>query len=330
MRSSTSSFDPALNRSAARLRRAAATLMVSVLLFAAALECATRLFIHRLSANLGRISQETVAAEHLRRTEQAPRQLLIVGNSLLLADVDMTALNRGLQPEWQATRFAIEQTTYYDWHFGLRRLLAAGARPDAIVMCLEPRHLIAEGVRNEIFAYFLLQPTDILRVSRALRMSPTDASDLFFANTSAFYALRKEIRKNLLGRLMPNLPSLTAMITRGIVPLPDPAKLSTTGKARLEATRDVALSAESRLVLALTPPLRAVDWSTLRSVGNDIGIPVLAPLLNDNLIPMDFEKDGYHLNEQGRSKFTQTLIPLLVRALNAPVTDNRTVRARRH
>jgi hypothetical protein len=329
MLSSTSSSDAPLNQSAAQLRRAAATLIVSVVLVAAALECSTRLFVHRMSANLGRISQEASAAEHLRRTEQAPRQLLIVGNSLLLADVDMAALNRGLHPQWQATRFAVEQTAYYDWHFGLRRLLAAGARPDAVVMCLEPRHLISEGIRNEIFAYFLLQPSDIFRVSRTLRMSPTEASDLFFANTSAFYALRKEIRKNILGRLMPSLPSLTAMIARGSVPLPDPAVLSTTGKTRLEATRDVAISAESRLVLALTPPLRPIDWSALRSVGNDIGIPVLAPLLNDDLIPMDFEKDRYHLNERGRSKFTEMLIPLLVRALNAPAAQDPAVAVRR-
>ena len=116
-------------------------------------------------------------------------------------------LNSGLEPHWQATRFAIEQTTYYDWHFGLRRLLAAGARPDAIVLCVEPRHLIAAGVRNEIFAYFLLQPSDIYTVSRMLRLTPTETSDLVFANASASYALRKEIRKNLLGRLMPSRPT---------------------------------------------------------------------------------------------------------------------------
>jgi len=200
------------------------------------------------------ISEEEILAKRL--TPHFKRLMsLIVGNSLLMEAVDIAELNSGLEPDWQATRFAIEQTTYYDWHFGLRRLLAAGARPDAIVLCVEPRHLIAPGVRNEMFAYFLLQPSDIYTVSRMLRLTPTETSDLVFANASASYALRKEIRKNLLGRLMPSLPDLTAMITRGGLPPPDPARLSSVGKSRLEATRDVVTSADSRLLLVLTPPL---------------------------------------------------------------------------
>ena len=178
MHSSTSNSDGSLNRSHAQPRRATATLLVGVALFGLALECGTRLFIHRMSASLARISQEADAAARVRRTEQAPRQLLIVGNSLLMADVDMAALSRGIGPRWQATRFAIEQTTYYDWQFGLRRLLAAGARPDAIVLCLEPRHLVSSGLRTEIFAYFLLQRMDIYRASRTLRLTPTETSDL--------------------------------------------------------------------------------------------------------------------------------------------------------
>ena len=249
MHSSISNSDRSVNRSHGRPRRATATLLVSVAIFALALECGTRLCIHRMSASLARISQEADAAARVRRTEQLPRQLLIVGNSLLMADVDMAALNRGIGPKWQATRFAIEQTTYYDWHFGLRRLFAAGARPDAIVLCMEPRHLVSPGVRTEIFAHFLLQRTDIYRASRTLGLTPTETSDLFFANISAFYALRKEIRKNLLGRLMPSLPNLTAMIIRGGAPPPDPERLSSAAKPRLEATRQV-ISSDSRLVLA--------------------------------------------------------------------------------
>jgi hypothetical protein len=329
MHSSTSNSDGSLNRSHAQPRRATATLLVGVALFGLALECGTRLFIHRMSASLARISQEADAAARVRRTEQAPRQLLIVGNSLLMADVDMAALSRGIGPRWQATRFAIEQTTYYDWQFGLRRLLAAGARPDAIVLCLEPRHLVSSGLRTEIFAYFLLQRMDIYRASRTLRLTPTETSDLFFANISAFYALRKEIRKNLLGRLMPSLPNLTAMITRGGVPPPDPERLSSAAKPRLEAARQVVMSSDSRLLLAVPPPVRSVDRSVLESIGDALEIPVLAPLLSDNLAPTDFDKDSYHLNSEGRSKYTEALIPLLVRALNASVPHEAPLTAQR-
>jgi hypothetical protein len=177
-------------------------------------EGGTRLLVADLSNTLHRIRTESAQARTIG-ADAEQKELLIVGNSLLIAGLDMGALDEPLQPRWRAVRFGIEQTTYYDWLYGLRRLTADGARPSAIVVCFEPRHLIGSSVRTEIFAHYLMQASDTLSVSRALGLSAGGTAELLLANVSEFWALRKEIRKNLLGRLMPALPNLTRMMTRG-------------------------------------------------------------------------------------------------------------------
>jgi hypothetical protein len=327
MLSSTSSSDQSDQVAPpSRARLAAIVLILGVTAFAATLEWGTRLFVYRLSNGLSRVHQEANNAEQMQRSPDGPRQVLLVGNSLVMADVDMSELNKALQPRrWQATRFAIEQTTYYDWHFGLRRLLASGSRPQAIVLCFEPRHLVASGVNTEFFGNFLLHPADLYEVSRTLGLNPTQTSDLFFANTSAFYALRKEIRKNLLARMFPTLPSLTQLITRGGLPALDLATLSSTGKERLRATQDVVMSADSRLVFLSMPPTSVDASAVLSTAGQDLGIPVITPLADDELVSADFDHDRYHLAERGRLRFTQRMIPLLTSALESPKAQRTSV-----
>lgn len=313
MPSSTSSSD----RSPSSLNwRAPALLIVTVLLVATAFEGGTRAFVFRISNNLGRIKSEADAAAQLQRGPGV-HQVLLVGNSLLMADIDIGGLNRGLGSGWKVSRFAIEQTTYYDWHFGLRRLLAGGSRPDAVVLCLEPRHLVAPGVRSELFAYFLLRRGDLLTASKTLGLSPAESSELLFSNLSAFYAMRKEIRKNLIGRIMPSLPELTALITRGGLPPAESKALREVGAQRLRSTREFMIERNVRLVLAVMPPVDRDDANLLRSIGVGVGVPVLAPMEDSSLSRDDYDRDGYHLNSVGRNRFTEALSPPLAAVLNA-------------
>jgi hypothetical protein len=223
-----------------------------------------------------------------------------------------------LQPKWRGVRFGMEQTTYYDWYYGLRRLTADGARPSAILVCLEPRHLVGTSVRTELFAHYLMRTSDTLSVSRALDLSPSGTADLFVANVSAFWALRKEIRKNLLMRLMPELPKLTRMMTRGGgSPPTEAAELLTTGRVRLEGLREIADSAGARLIVVMMPPVSSEQRAALWEIGSELSIPIVAPLSHQELQPGDYDLDQYHLSEQGRARFTRELADDLLGVLRS-------------
>jgi hypothetical protein len=293
--------------------------LAMVLLFFAAAEGATRLFIFEMSATLSRIRDEAGAAARLRGGgDAAPRRLLVVGNSLLMADVDVRAVDGSLQPEWRASRFAVEQTTYFDWYYGLRRLFRDGAQPDAVALFLEPRHLISTTVRTELFAYFLLSPGDILSVSRSLGLGPTGVADLALANFSAFYALRKELRKNLIGRLMPSLPDLMQMVAASPRPSPSLEQLVAAARTRLPGLKQITGANRSRLIFVVTPPVQADHLLALQEIGKEFDITIIAPQVDGDLAAADFDRDGYHLNEVGRQAYTRALIPLLRDALAAP------------
>ena len=307
MPSSTSSSDATASRARSSTSRWLVILLASLAALCVFLEAGTRLVVGDMSNTLRRIRTESRQAKTIGSDKQS-EELLIVGNSLMLAGVDVGALNEPLQPKWRGVRFGMEQTTYYDWYYGLKRLTADGARPSAILVCLEPRHLVGTSVRTELFAYYLMRTRDTLSVSRTLDLSPSGTADLFLANVSAFWALRKEIRKNLLMRLMPELPKLTRMMTRGGgSPPPEAAELLASGRVRLEGLREIADSAGARLIVVMMPPVSSQQRTALREIGGELHIPIVAPLTEQELQPGDYDLDQYHLSEQGRSRFTRAL-----------------------
>ena len=62
--------------------------------------------------------------------------------------------------------YPIEDTTYLDWAYGLRRLLAGGSRPSVVVMCISAKHLLSDATDGEGFAYFLMRLRDLPEVAR--------------------------------------------------------------------------------------------------------------------------------------------------------------------
>lgn len=293
------------------LRSAIISLCVCAVAFVALLEISTRASVYRISKNLSRIHQEEVAAAKIRGGEGDAQQVLLLGNSLLLNDVNMDDVKQALSPAQEVNRFSIQATTYYDWYFGIKGLLAKGASPDAVVLCFEPRHLILSGIRNDIFAHYLMSGSDLFDVGRSLRLNWSEIFELFLANQSTFYALRKELRQVLLGRLLPEFPNLTARIARAPKPQPDSRALRTLGKERLVAIQELLLGAKSKLVLLMMPPVEPDSLRVIETVGMEIGLTVLAPLAGNGITDADYQSDGYHLNDQGRDKFTKALLPLL-------------------
>lgn len=308
----TSSFDTSVHRPAV-LQKAALGLFFVAIGFIASLEVGTYHLVYKVSKNLSRIHNEASGAAQIRGGTQGREEVLLVGNSLLIHDVDVKKLEQRLVPDQHARQFAIQATTYYDWYYGLRGLLAEGARPDLVVVCLEARHIVLSSVRSELFAYYLMKRRDLFDVRRNLHSTGTEIFDLLMANTSIFYALRKELRQVLLQYVLPDLPQLTAMIAQAPKPQPDPAALRTLGAARLTALRELMMNSQAEFVLVLMPPIEPESSEILRQVSKEVGVRMLVPLSQNDLTDDDYQPDGYHLNQKGRDKFTEALIPLLLR-----------------
>jgi hypothetical protein len=311
MHSSTSNSD---NECVSRAYRwPIVTLLVILLSGAAALEAATRRSIYEISVDLGRIHQESTNASRIQKTV-GQAKLLLVGNSLLLLGVDTRQLNSELLPRRiSVSRYAIQQTSFYDWYFGLQRLLSEGAQPDVVLLALEPRNILESGVRNDFFAHYLMRLRDLPRVREALHLDLTTTSDLLFCNISTFYALRRELRKNLLVRILPELPSLTSLIVRTRHPPADLHELATTGRSRLSELNEtiLAIAPGTAVAVIVMPPVSADQALALMDVGGKIGIRVMVPLSGGDLSPSDFQSDGYHLSDQGKYRFTQSLAQML-------------------
>src|SRR5581483_955276 len=122
-------------------------LLALLVILCLGVEVGTRCEFARVSRIQDRISGEKEAFLALRPgTAGSPRNVVLVGNSLLLAGVDIPLLNTLSSGGFSYSRLVIEQTQYADWFFGLRRLLSEGARPDAVVLVFGANHWLADAV----------------------------------------------------------------------------------------------------------------------------------------------------------------------------------------
>ena len=202
----------------------AALLLVVLLCFLALVEIGTRLLVRRISRVEGRAGAEYEAAIAPAPASGKP-VVLLLGNSLLDAALDFPRLRNEAAERWDVRRFVVENTSYYDWHYGIRRLFAGGARPQVVMLMLNGGQLASSGSRGEYSAYTLVSRDDIFHFAEDLNLHPTNAANVVFANLSMFYGLRSEIRKVLIGKVLPDLPSLTVRLL--------PAPLEGAGRDRV-------------------------------------------------------------------------------------------------
>ena len=118
------------------MRRYSLILLTVIGLLGLGLEFGLGWGLPRLSHIIERLKTEQAQAVRLKPLVGQPVPVLIVGNSLLLDGVDISALDEKLRPEHRVTRFVVENTSYLDWYYGLRRLFREGARPKVLVLAL--------------------------------------------------------------------------------------------------------------------------------------------------------------------------------------------------
>src|SRR4051812_40176230 len=191
--------------SGSNLRRATWLLVAGCCVVALSVEAAARLGLDRASKIQRRMVEEYAKARAIGQDGSTGRHVLVVGNSLLDEGVQFERVRGALEERFDARRYMVEQTVYYDWLYGLRRLYREGARPDIVVVMLGTGHWLSPTIRGDYSAQYLWSAKVLPLVARDLSMHPTQATDLMFAGVSKFWGARAEMRNFVLGHLMPDL-----------------------------------------------------------------------------------------------------------------------------
>jgi hypothetical protein len=312
MPSSTS----ASNRSAATC--AFVILPVLLLVYMGALETVTRVGFPRINHFWHRIAADQGTARSLRpASSNGASSVLIVGNSLLLWAVDRESLEKDTLPAYSAAVLPIENTNYLDWYFGLRRLFAEGSRPAVVGVCLSTRQLISAATYGEPFAHSMMQEKDLLHVKRAAHLDNTMTSNYFFAGFSSWLGFRGEVHNWLLQKLMPNAGELTRYFPGKTPPMPPTDVVLANALPRLRSLNELLIMNGARFFLLVPPTFDVHDSSiTLRAEAAKEGILVIVPFQPGEMPVDGFQEDGFHLNAEGASRFTERLGSILPQSLS--------------
>ena len=294
-----------------------------IVAFLVVLELGTRVAVQKASRLERRIAGEYANALQVRRSA-TDRQVLVIGNSLLLEDVQFDSIRAHLAPEWKATRFVVEQTFFLDWYYALRHMTAAGVDPDAVVLMLSADQLVLSEIRGDYSIYRLMGPRDALDVSRDLRLHPTATASYLLSSLSAFYGLRAEYRKVLLGRLMPDMGSLTPHIIRISRPAMPDSEIYARAYERLSRLKALLDSRHTEVVFVLAPLLGSQHWNeVVIRAAKDAHVTVLRPFDEHTFAVSEYKADLFHMNETGALHFTARLLPSLRDALSTQDSADR-------
>ena len=292
-------------------------LLVLLALMSFCAEMAARYAFPKVSRIRQRIETERQAVKKLQRESSQKPTILVIGNSLVERGVDIDFLQAQMT-EYKVLRFVVSDTSYLDWYYGLRRIFSEGARPQAVVLGLSARQLLANKIEGNLSANVLIKTADILRVGQDLHKNNTALSNLYFDNLSAFYGGSTQFRKWLLAsKLMPDLQRLSVALSPPIQVLPPSSEIVSISAARLRALNELCRENGARFVLVIPPSPSRVEAQigALEQAGNRSGVDVLAPAENDEFTAELFS-DGLHLNSVGEGKFTMLLASSLKRKLS--------------
>jgi len=289
-------------------RRHLILILAVLALCAAGIEAGVRFGFARISRIERRIRTEHTAALNLRRSS-SETPVLLAGDSLLLMDVDLNVLPRTLHAKVSLQRFSVEQTTYLDWLFGLRRLFSDGARPAVVVLCLAPFNLTTASIRGDYSAFYLFKPDDIADISKRINYDLTKQSSLLFAHYSLFFAGRSNLRNFVLSTVFPAYAhTLHDLETHGPPPLSDEEFLRVC-RPRFRELEELCESYGAHLAYVI-PPGFGIPERAIVQAGSQAGAAVLVPVHSDAW-PQSKFLDGFHLSESSANEFTEKLGPSL-------------------
>jgi hypothetical protein len=213
-------------------------------------------------------------------------------------------------PDVKPSRLVVENTSYLDWYYGLRGLFRQGAKPDVVVLVLNPTQLTSNSFNGDYSARFLVAPQDLPSFSRSVGADGNRASSLWLANVSAFYGARAEIRTWLMGRLLPGLTSLFRTSPR-----PSGGDVGAVASERFTELRELCLQNAAQLLVVLPPARRDAGVDGITQAAAQADVHVLIPIAPGVLPPSNYA-DNFHLNATGAGIFTPALASSLKHALS--------------
>ncbi len=271
------------------------------------LELAVSLGFPHISKIQRRIEGEAAEALQLKpKNPEGKPTLLLVGNSLILEGTDFPKFKQMISDKYDAHRFIIEQTVYLDWYFALKHIFRHGSRPSVVVLSLSVSQMLADTTRGEFTAHYAMDAQDLPELVRQQHLDPTTASNLLFAHYSSWWGARTEIRKWLLGRILPDAGESANVL--GFRPAPHFApELVRVKLQRLQDLKESCNRNGAQFMLVVPPVVETEDGSALlTALGKDVGVPVLTPVRPAEF-STSFFRDGFHLNNKGATDFTPKL-----------------------
>lgn len=280
---------------------------ICVVLFVAIEICAGYLLKHD-SATYARISQQYDQALEARPAGAAqPASVLMVGNSLLLHGVEIERLRALTSSNMRIYPIFLEQTGYYDWYYGLRRLFRQGARPDVVIVGVGVNYFLENGVRQDYAPMVFFDARDTLAVASDLKLDRTATSNLLLAHSSTFWDTREAIRTQVLSHVVPHLQDLFSLINPKPA-VPEGRQFEEIAIPRLQRLQELCQENGAKLILLVPPTLsseHAVNQMSraARLTGVDVSVPVDPATLTERF----YQPDGMHLNHEGADVFTTAL-----------------------
>jgi len=311
---STSNSEPRSNsESPARKRsysRPIAVTLAMLVLLLAGVEGVTRYGYTSISRIESRTYREDLAALQTRPGGPNKPTILFLGNSLLLEGIDVDGLRRALGPHATPVRFVVEQTEYLDWYYGIRRLLSEGARPDRIVLCMNMSHLLANSLRGDYTAYYMIRTQDVASAGREAGLDLTGISSLYFARYSLFLAGKSNLRGFFLHLFDPPYSEVLHGFVTTKAPELNDGETFMGATPRLRRLRMLCSQYNVQFDFLL-PPGFEHGGQGLMDAAAEAETSVLSPVPQGSWGKESFS-DGFHLNSDGAARFTNLVAAKLL------------------
>jgi hypothetical protein len=290
-------------------RRDIIVLLAMIAIACAGIELGTMIFLGHVSRIQKRFASERKTALAAGTTETRP-SVLLVGNSLLEQGIDPNQLQEELGKSVAISRYAVSNTNYFDWYFGLRRLFREGAKPDVVVVMLNARQLMSRSISGDYAVQTMMDTRDVWELANGLGSSNTELSALYADRASVFYGSRGEIRNWILHAVFPPFEEIRSSLKPSNPPLPSDQEIAANVQPRLEKMSNVCHEHGATMVLLMPAALAQDGSGGVRKAVDLLGIRVLAPFSPGEL-PSELFSDGFHLNAAGAKRYTTRVAELL-------------------
>jgi hypothetical protein len=284
-----------------------ALLLVCIAAGYCSLEILFRIWSRQYSQGIRSLTSEYSETLDLRpRDSQSDLPtILLAGNSLLQAGVNLDQLQRSLSTNYRIQRLAIPATTYEDWHYILNDIFLRGARPQYVVLLMSPSHLSLKYPIPDLAAVNVYKGRDLWRVAGEQHLDLNDTVMLYITHYSPFWGARESIR-TLKQKILPGYAIALRDQSKGMTQKYRDVQVD---PKRIEDLAYVCARQNSHFILVIPPTDQPVDSKAVPKILAEaaaMGVAALLPVESSNL-DRSYYTDGLHLNAEGAQVFTPAL-----------------------